>query len=71
MQDTFILNKKTIECIKTNSSKVSDAKDILINHENENDVMFILMTVRSIFHSAATEAKNIYLARLNLPYSLK
>lgn len=71
MQDTCILNKKTNNCIKNNSSRVSDAKDILINHDKENEVTFILMTASSIFHSAATEAEKICLARSDLPPFLK
>lgn len=48
--------EQTIKCTKTNYSKVSDAKDILNNHDNENEVTFILLaTVSNIFHSAATE----------------
>lgn len=66
-----VWNKKTIKGIKTNSSEVSDAKDILINHDNENEVTFILMTVSSIFNSAVTEAEKICLLRLDLPHSLK
>lgn len=59
MQDTCISNKKTIKCIKTNSIKVSDAKDTLISHDNENEVTFILMTVSNIFHSATTEPEKM------------
>lgn len=56
LQDVCILNKQTIKCAKTNCSKVSDASDILNNHDNENEVTFILVvTASSIFHSAATE----------------
>lgn len=56
LQDVCILNMQTVKCAKINCSKVSDASHILNNHDNENEVTFILVVTASrIFHSAATE----------------
>lgn len=54
LQEICILNKQTIKWTKTNCNKFSDAKDILNNHDNENEVRFIfVVTASSIFHFAA------------------
>lgn len=61
-----------------NYSKVSDAKDILNNRDNENEVTFVLLVtvtapILQLQRNAATssEAEKRSLERSYLPHSLK